>query len=543
MKPLSDRVQWANKEWSVEAICLAVAVFCSLAFNWTFVGKVIETNSLQGTSGLILGAALTIVATALHLLLFLLLSYRFTVKPVLSLVLLISAAAAYYMSRYTVYLDVDMLRNVLHTDTKESRELMTLPMIGTIALLGGVPALLLWTLRIQKSTLLVAFRRRLIWIIATLVVLAATAFASYQPLSSFLRNHRELRYLVTPSNFMIGLAKVGAGETKRKPRQAIGLDAKLVPQKPGQKPALIVLVVGETVRAQNWRLNGYARQTTPRLKAIGPINFSHVSSCGTATEVSLPCMFSPWGRADFDMDRIKNSQSFLHVLNRVGIDVRWIDNQSGCKGVCEGLPTESIQHVTKATPYCTVEKGCFDRELTERLKAVPRVNGDQFVVLHTLGNHGPSYYARYPASARVFTPECLEDDLGRCTVAQITNSYDNAIVATDAVLADTIAYLQTMTDRDTALIYVSDHGESLGENGLFLHGLPYSIAPQTQKTVPMIMWLSDGIKRDRHINATCLSQRAAQPASHDNLFHSVLGLMGVNTALYRADRDVFASCR
>ncbi|MGO4779028.1 phosphoethanolamine transferase, partial [Lysobacter sp. 2RAB21] len=153
-----------------------------------------------------------------------------------------------------------------------------------------------------------------------------------------------------------------------------------------------------------------------------------------------------------------------------------------------------------------------------------------------------SYYLRYPPRLRVFTPTCDTGELGQCGREQIVNAYDNAILYTDEFLARTIAYLSEDADRDTAMIYVSDHGESLGENGLYLHGVPYSIAPKTQIKVPMVMWMSPGFIGSRGVDMQCLRAESAKPASHDNLFHSILGLMQVQTNVYRKDMDLFAPC-
>ncbi|MDP1534624.1 MAG: sulfatase-like hydrolase/transferase, partial [Rubrivivax sp.] len=96
---------------------------------------------------------------------------------------------------------------------------------------------------------------------------------------------------------------------------------------------------------------------------------------------------------------------------------------------------------------------------------------------------------------------------------------------------------------DSALIYVSDHGESLGENNLFLHGIPYAIAPLVQTRVPMLMWTSAGFSKASGVDVDCLRQRAAQPVAHDHLFHTLLALLDVRTALYEPAWDVSAGCR
>jgi lipid A ethanolaminephosphotransferase len=318
------------------------------------------------------------------------------------------------------------------------------------------------------------------------------------------------------------------------------------------KPLLVVMVVGETARAANWQLNGYAKATTPELAQLGTppvINFKDVTSCGTNTETSLPCMFAPVGRRDYDESRIRGSQSLLHVLNRAGVGVLWRDNQSGCKGVCEGLPQEEVLQLNP--PGLCADGRCMDEALLlgldERLKAASAAGtkpGTQLLVLHQLGNHGPSYFRRFPPAFKRFTPQCEHDDLRKCSTEEIVNAYDNALLYTDHVLARLIQQLRAAQDRvDSVVLYVSDHGESLGENNLFLHGLPYAIAPDLQKRVPMVMWFSSGAEASTGVDTTCLQRRATQPTAHDHLFHTLLGLVDVKTALYEKDWDLAKDCR
>jgi lipid A ethanolaminephosphotransferase len=160
-----------------------------------------------------------------------------------------------------------------------------------------------------------------------------------------------------------------------------------------------------------------------------------------------------------------------------------------------------------------------------------------------LGNHGPAYSRRYPADFRKFEPTCESPELSDCSPAEIVNSYDNAILYTDHVLAGIIHYLQAKTDRNAGLIYLSDHGESLGEAGIYLHGLPYGISPDVQREVPMLFWLSNGLERAAGVSHACLKQGSRAAVAHDHLFHSVLGLLQVESAAREDSLDLFAHCR
>jgi len=176
---------------------------------------------------------------------------------------------------------------------------------------------------------------------------------------------------------------------------------------------------------------------------------------------------------------------------------------------------------------------------------IDSMQGHSVVVLHMMGSHGPAYYKRYPASFERFQPACRESQFSRCERSEIINSYDNTIVYTDYVLSQVIELLQS-NDRHglpSAMIYASDHGESLGESNIYLHGLPYALAPDVQKHVPMLLWVSPKMQAEFHIDTACLKHRSHEPVSHDNFFHSVLGLLDVETDVYRPGLDIFASCR
>jgi lipid A ethanolaminephosphotransferase len=247
-------------------------------------------------------------------------------------------------------------------------------------------------------------------------------------------------------------------------------------------------------------------------------------------------MFAPFGRAGYGARKVREHESLLHVLERAGIPTAWFDNQSGCKGVCAGLEQHALAQACAG--------GCLDEVLLAGL-APPRLAAGrtQVVVLHQIGNHGPAYFRRYPRDMDHFQPACAREDFGLCTREEIVNAYDNALRYTDHVLGRAIAALRAQGTHHAALLYVSDHGESLGEKGLYLHGMPYAIAPREQTRVPMYLWLSDGFAARTGIDTSCLRRHAAAPRSHDDLFHSVLGMLHLETRDYRRGNDFTAACR
>ena len=538
-----------RRSWSSEGLLLAVSVFWLLSANDTFLHRALEGRLPTQPESWLFGSTLALAQVALHFLLLGLLCHGRALRPLLALLMLVAAGGAHFIDAFGVCLDASMLRNALRTDPAEAGELIGPALLASLLFKGALPAALMWRVPLRRLPFWRALGRRALWLLGALVLLVVAVMIEFRPLSSLMRNQRELRYLITPANVLWSTGSVVAADLKgaARPRQPIGLDAAPGPRMSARtRPMRVVLVVGETARAANWGLNGYARQTTPELAAVpGLINFPQTSSCGTNTEVSVPCMFAPVGRRDYDEDRIRGSESLLHVLARAGVDVLWRDNQSGCKGVCDGLPSEEM--VRLDPPGLCAEGRCLDEALLAGLdERLASARGSGLIVLHMLGNHGPSYFRRYPERFARFQPACQSDDLRQCDSTAIANAYDNALLYTDHVLATLIARLQAQAQSsqvDTAMIYLSDHGESLGESNLFLHGLPWAIAPEVQKRVPMVMWFSDGLARQERLDLDCLRRRAAQPAAHDHLFHTLLGLLDVRTALHEPALDLLAGCR
>lgn len=532
----------SRPEISVERLALITSVYftalCNNAF-WAYYGSLVD---LSAPKSWLTGLSLGIGVTGLHMGVLCVVLARWNAKIVLTAILGLTAFAVYYMNQYTVFIDADMVRNVLHTESKEAMELVTPGLAWSILAYAAIPIALIWRLQLVKRPLGRSAVIRMGTLMAVVAITMVAILVSFQDVSAMMRNHKSMRYLITPGNVVASLGRVGqdAMEGAAKPRILVGQDA-ITRTGAGGKPKLLVIVVGETVRAANWGLSGYRRNTTPQLQSLDVVNFADVTACGTSTEVSLPCMFSARGRRNYDKDAIARSESLLHVFNYAGVLTSWRDNQTGCKGVCDGLPFQSF--LNASIPEVCAGARCFDEVLLDGLQAeIENSGASRVVVLHQLGNHGPSYFSRYPDAFKRFTPACETPQLGDCTSEEIVNAYDNAVLYTDHVIARTIEFLRKQDDRETALIYVSDHGESLGETGLYLHGVPYAIAPDVQLKVPMVLWVSEAMRQSQGLSMDCLNRMARRPASHDNLFSTALGLMQVETRVYDKTLDLTARC-
>ncbi|HWT71515.1 MAG TPA: phosphoethanolamine--lipid A transferase [Oxalicibacterium sp.] len=531
---------------SIEQLAIVASLFFSLSANTLFFSSALAGRAAASPHTWLFAVSVFVAITALHAAGLLVLLNRWTAKPLLAILFLVTAAAAYYMNKYTVFFNTEMVRNVLKTDVKEASELLSLGMLIHILLFAVLPILVLWRIPLRYRPWKRAVMVRIAYIGGALLLATGAIMLVFQDFSSLMRNHKEVRFLITPSNYLISAAKVfSADSSESGPRIPISADARLQASwGKRSKPMLFVLVVGETTRAANWGLNGYAHQTTPELAQLDILNFTRAQSCGTNTEVSVPCMFSPYGRHNYDEKEIRRHESVLHIIEHAGIKTLWRDNQAGCKGVCDGLEQQRLDD-SKDAELCNGDR-CLDEIMLKGLDAEVHKakNGNIFVVLHQLGNHGPAYYQRYPASLRRFVPTCDTSDLSKCSREQIVNSYDNAVLYTDHFLAKTIAFLKAeQKDYNTAMWYMSDHGESLGENGIYLHGLPYSIAPKEQTSIPMVMWFSNGFLSSFHLNRDCLARKTDSPVSHDNLFHTVLGMLQIDSKYYDKAFDLTADCR
>ena len=515
---------------------------------WSTIWQLPETQGFKAVTTL---SSLILILLSMISWLLLFLVWPKWLKPAGIALMVVVTSSSYFMLTYNVVIDPSMIANVVHTDAREVRDLLSWRML--VALLLGVvlPGIWWWRQPVRKLSFKPLFLRQAILFVLSWVMMFVFVWASFQDLASLMRNHTSLRYMANPFNSLYAVTRLFVGQASQaaKPLLPIGEDAQLLSVPASEKDApLIVLVVGETVRAANFGLSGYARQTTPalsQLKAQGDlVYFSDVSSCGTSTQTSLPCMFSHLGKVGYE-NSDQPYEGLLDVLQRAGLAVLWIDNQSGCKGVCDRISKWETQALK--VPELCQDGECFDEIMLQELPKqmalldpVKRAKGT-VVVMHQMGSHGPAYYKRSPEAIKQFKPECQSSALQNCPIEEIVNGYDNSVLYADHFVSKTVTWLQAQS-RPTALMYLSDHGESLGEKGLYLHGMPYRMAPREQTHVPLLAWVSKPMQQQRGWRMACLQAQADKPWSHDSLFHSMLGLSQVGTRLAKPELNIFAAC-
>ena len=513
------------------------ALFFTLFGNIEFFSNVIDTYKLS-LDNLAFLLSTSIVLTSIIILLLTVFSSRYTSKLVIIGLFIFSSFASYFMNTYHIIIDDSMLQNVFQTDIFESFDLLSFSMVLYVLILGILPSLIVYRLEIIYMPVRQEIIYKVKTVLAILVIILILFFMFSKSYTSFLREHAQLRWYTNPTYYIYSFGKyVGlnfsSGDMPLKP---LGLDAKINGNgEHGEKGELIIMVVGEAARADRFSLNGYDRETNPLLKNEDLVSFSNMYSCGTSTAVSVPCMFSVYGRDDYSYKEALATENVIDVLKHTKqVDILWRDNNSDSKGVATRVAYENFKDSSK-NPIYDIE--ARDEGMLVGLDAYvkKRKGKDIFIVLHQMGNHGPAYYKRYPKSFEKFTPVCMTNQLENCTQEEVSNAYDNAIVYTDYFLAKVITFLkQHSSTHETAMIYMSDHGESLGENGLYLHGLPYFIAPDNQKHVGALMWFGTGMRERMNLDLLDTKEKFAQ----DNLFHTILGLFEVDTKVYNKEKDI-----
>jgi len=446
------------------------------------------------------------------------------------------------MHSYHIVVDESMLRNILQTNMHESMDLLTIKQVLYFLLFGVLPSFFIYKSKIEYKSFKTELWLKVKLILISLIIIVGSIFIFSKHYTSFIREHKPLRYSINPTYWIYSIGKYinltfTSGEIIVKP---IGTDARVVEidNDIDDHPELVIMVVGEAARADHFSLNGYEKETNPLLKKENIINFSNMYSCGTSTAESVPCMFSIFDKSDYSYKKGISTQNILDVLTHTKeISILWRDNNSDSKGVALRVIYEDYK-TPKNNTICDNGE-CRDEGMLVGLdKYIEDQKGkDILIILHQMGNHGPAYYKRYTKDFEQFKPVCKTNQLEQCSSNEISNAYDNAILYTDYFLSKTINFLKKYDKtHETAMIYMSDHGESLGEHGIYLHGLPYFMAPDAQTHIGALMWFGDEMKKD--INSEKINHNSDKEYSHDNLFHTLLGIFEVHTDVYKKDMDI-----
>ena len=524
-----DTIKRYNREINLNYILIAVTLYLVATANISFFEQVLYVYPFSANTAFIL--SITGLLFGLIWFILQLLCYRSTAKIVLIMMLVIAAICGYFTDTYGTIFDRDMLVNSLQTDQAEAMGLMSIGFVVRLVLLGVIPAFIISRIRIKKVSWRQAALQKTITLALSIALIAICLVPFGDQYASFFRQHKQVRYYANPITPIYSVIKLGTDyiDELRRPDGLIlhATDAKRTVNNGTAKPKLMVFVVGETVRADHVSLNGYQRDTMPRLAKQADIySFKEATSCGTSTAYSVPCMFSYANRQDYDADNAQYNENVLDTLYKQGVNVIWRDNNSSSKGVADRVTFEDYKTST-LNPDCDVE--CRDIGMLDGFDKLVKSGSapkDTLILLHQMGNHGPAYYKRYPKEFENYKPVCMTNELSKCDKQSVINGYDNAIRYTDYFLDNVIETLKPyQQDYDVMMIYISDHGESLGEKNVYLHGLPYSIAPDAQKKVPVIIWSP----KSNNIDNNSLSKMTHKNVSHDFITPSLLSFFDIAT--------------
>jgi len=511
-----------------------VALFVAIFSNTAFFTSALKIYGLGAGNELFLGSLFIYIA-AIFAIILSLVCHRILVKPLLIIFLLLSSLIAYFSNIYGTIFDYRMIANILDTDPAEALDLYNHALLPYLFLLGVLPSLFIYWAPLEHPHWKVETKARLKLLGMAGAALAVVYFPFSAHYTAMKREHRDLVGKIIPTYALSQSVKLAKRSllSASYPHIVVGADAK-TPEADTHRD-LVIMVVGETARADHFSLNGYHRETNPLLKREKVINFPDFRSCGTSTAFSVPCIFSHLSRAEFSRKKAKAADNALDILKRAGVSVLWRDNNSSSKGVADNVTYQDYRTPDTNT-VCNPE--CRDEGMLVGLQDYieAHAEGDILIVLHQMGNHGPAYYKRYPARFEKFKPVCRTNDLGACTREEINNAYDNAILYTDYFLSRVIGLLKQNDEKfETAMFYASDHGESLGEFGLYLHAMPYMLAPKEQKHVPAVMWLGRNFDHDDVGN---IEVRRKQRLSHDNIFATLLGMFEIRSTAYHPNMDI-----
>lgn len=531
-----------NRQIHLAHLIIVVTLYLVASANIGFFEQVLAIYPFAENIGFIV--SLTGLLFGLMWLLFQLLCYRPTTKTVLIFMVLTAAVCGYFTDNYGTVFGSDMLTNSLQTDQAEAMGLMAPSFVIRLLLLGILPAFIISKVRLERHTIGKAILQKTATLIAAIALIAVCLLPFGDQYATFFRQHKLVRSYTNPITPVYSVIKLGIDyvDELRRPDTMIlhATDAKRSTAAGGTaKPKLMVFVVGETVRSDHVGLNGYQRDTMPLLASQPDIySFKDAASCGTSTAYSVPCMFSYANREDYDPDTADYNENVLDTLSKQGVNVVWRDNNSSSKGVADRVTFEDYKTAEK-NPDCDIE--CRDIGMLDGFDKLVKSAAkpqDTLIVLHQMGNHGPAYYQRYPKQFEYYKPVCMTNELSKCDDQSVINGYDNAIRYTDYFLNSIIGTLKPyQQDYQVVMVYISDHGESLGENNIYLHGMPYNIAPEAQKKVPVIVWSP----KNNSIDASRLANMTSQPVSHDFITPTLLNFFGITTKEFDSEPTFFNS--
>lgn len=487
-----------------------IFLFFHLPF-YTFVFNNVDYKSLNGIVLIVSLVILMLVLNAFVLYLLFSLS-RHVGKVLLILFFIVSSIAVYFVNTYSVIIDESMIGNILNTNYEESSSFFSFKVILYVIFLGIIPSIYIAKVKITK----VPLKEFSITSSLTLLFIAVLIFVNASNWLWIDKNSKRLGGLAMPWSYSVNTPLFYIHKFKKNEKEILLPNAVI---KDNEK-SVVVLVIGESARRQNFSLYGYKKNTNPLLSKTENVFHFNANSCATYTTAGVKCILEH-----------KNSDDLYEILPnylyRNNVEVIWrttnwgeppvhiknYQNKEALKADCKGVECEYDEVLL--------------RGLKEQIQASKK--NKILIVLHTSTSHGPTYSKKYPPQFETFKPVCNSVELGKCSQNELLNAYDNTIVYTDYILHSVIEDLKELKEYKSTMIFVSDHGESLGEKNLYMHGVPISIAPKEQYEIPFIVWVSDHSKQ----------LKPNETLTQNHVFHSVLKFLNVESPVYDEKMNIF----
>ena len=507
-----------EKEFKLFHFGLIISVLNFLLFHFPFFGFVVNHVDVDYKSfnGILLIISLVIamlVANFFVIYLFFYLSRRFS-KALFTIFFLINSIALYFVTTYSVIIDESMISNVFNTKYEEASSFFSIKFLVYILFLGIVPSIFIIKAKLIKPTL----KRFSITSLVSLFLLIVLVFANASNWLWIDKNSKTLGGLAMPWSYSVNTSLYFIHEKQRNAKEILLPTAKIT----DNEKSVVVLVIGESARSENFSLYGYKKDTNPLLSKVENLHHFKANSCATYTTAGVKCILEHTSSNEL-------YEILPNYLYRNNVEVIWRTTNWG------EPPVHIKKYETRdyLRPKCEGEDCDYDGVLLSGLKEEIKASNKNkiLVILHSSTSHGPTYSKKYPPRFEKFKPVCNSVDLGKCTQTELMNAYDNTIVYTDYILNSIITDLKDLKEYNSTMLFVSDHGESLGEKNLYMHGVPKSLAPKEQYEIPFIVWVSDSNKQLKPANNTILSQ--------NNVFHSVLNFLSIDSPIYDENMNIF----
>jgi len=499
---------------SLTYFVLIISFITFLLFHFPFFKFVFSTLDSTSLGGITIIINLMIIMLTLNAFVFYFMFFlpKFIGKFLLVLFFNINAIAIYFINTYSVIIDKTMISNILNTNYEESISFFSFGLIIYLLFLGIIPSIFIVRVKIINES----FKKKLTTFLLTLIFIVSLVFANSSNWLWIDKHSTKLGALAMPWSYVINTSRFYIHKSQENKKEILLPDATI---KDTEK-SIAVLVIGESARSENFSLYGYKKNTNPLLSKIKNVYSFKATSCATYTTAGIKCILEHENTS-------KLYEILPNYLYRNNVEVIWRTTNWG----------EPPIHIKNYLNRNDIEKkyrggdSNYDEILLSGLQEqiLASKNNKILIVLHTTTSHGPTYNKKYPPQFEKFKPVCNSVELGKCTTEELINAYDNTIVYTDYILSNLIEILKQLDEYKSTMLYVSDHGESLGENNLYMHGLPVSIAPKEQLDIPFIVWLSEDYKK----------LKSHEELSQNHVFHSVLNFLAIESPIYDENMNIF----